>query len=992
MNELVKHAETSCIPQSDAVKAYRHIGSIGAMHGRAAALVLCLLALMLGTLSPVASAQAGQWDWVGAKTSLGTYGTEGVADPANIPAPRHTAASWTDSSGRFWTFGGAPNSNAMWMYDPSTGNWTWMGGGTVPLTFPPSYGTLGVPAASNLPGYRYAPAYWTDSSGRFWLFGGNGRDGVATAGTSQLNDLWMFDPSTGYWTWMGGSQTGKAIGIYGTLSVPNSNNTPGARDHAAFWTDNSGNFWLLGGYGYDAANKQSVLNDLWKFDPVALQWTWMGGSSSAAQVGTFGTQGVAAAGNTPSALTAPITWTDSSGNLWLFGGYGYAKVATAGDLNDLWKYSPFTGQWTWVWGDAVVAKTAVYGAVGVEASSNKPGSRDSGAGWVDGVGNFWLYGGYGYVTAKGLLSDFWRFNPSTSNWTWMDGDSTVNKVAVYNAQGVANSTNDLGEREDESVWLDLSGNLWFFGGATTFVAPYNTTSVSGLNDLWKYQFSAAADQPVFNPVGATYQFDQTVSLSSSTPGAVIYYTTDGTTPTIHSTVYTGPITVDTPETIQAIAAASGYSYSPGASATYAFNRPAAATPVFMPGSGSYSTAQSVTITDTTPKSTIYYTTDGSTPTTSSPVYAGPITVNPTTTVKAIAVADEYTTSAVAVATYTRPIVATPVFSPVAGTYNSTQFVTITDATSGATIYYTTDGSTPTTNSPVYSGPISVGQPTIIQAFAAESGYTNSSTAQATYTIIQPTPVISSVSPFTFTVNNAFTATVNGSNFVSTSVVYLGATPLTTQYVSSTQLTAQVPISLSNVDPAKTNPFGFTVKTPAAASASNVVSIAAISANSASMPITITPTTTTVAPGSSAVFTVSVGNGASLDQTGVAAVNLPVGVTSQWTPDPYLTNTGTLTIAPTNATPQGTYTVLIICTGTIPVANPAGIFLPILLLPLLLLRKRLAAKNTWLTLSAGVILLVSAMSLSGCATGPNYQFTTTSTNSAVNATTITLTVQ
>ncbi len=972
------------------------------VRGTALVSVLCLLALALGTLCPAARAQTGQWNWVGAKTAQATYGTEGVADPANIPAGRHTAASWTDASGRFWTFGGALNSNAMWMYDLSTGNWTWMGGGTTPITFTPSYGTLGVPDASNLPGYRYAPAYWTDSRGRFWLFGGNGRDGVITSGAIQLNDLWMFDPSTGYWTWMGGSRSGKAIGVYGTLGVPNTNNTPGARDHAAFWTDNSGNFWLFGGYGYDAANKQSVLNDLWRFDPEALQWTWMAGSSSAAQLGTFGTQGVAAGGNTPSAITAPVTWTDSSGNLWLFGGYGYAKVATAGDLNDLWKYSPSTGQWMWVWGDAVVGKTAVYGAVGVENSGNKPGARDSGAGWVDVAGDLWLYGGYGYITAKGLLGDLWRFNPSTGNWTWMGGDSTTNKAAVYNAQGAANSTNDLGEREDESVWLDLSGNVWFFGGATTYVAPYNTTTVGGLNDLWEYQFSAAADQPVFNPAGGTYPSDQTVTISDSTPGAVIYYTTDGTTPTIRSTQYTAPITVNTQQTLQAIAIASGYSASPVATAAYAFDRPPAATPVFSPASGAYPGAQVMaTITDATSSPTIYYTTDGSTPTTGSPVYNGPIIVTMPATIKAVATGFEHTTSGVAAASYTQAVVATPLFSLTSGAYSGEQIISITDATPGATIYYTTDGSTPTTGSPVYTSAIAISSSGTIKAMAVASGYINSTVSGASYIINYPTAVIGGITPVLLTSTTATTTlTITCSNFVPASVLYIGlpsGTALPTQYVSPTELTAQFPGSyLSSLRPG--TPFYVTVAAIGTSNPSNQYWLAYVSASS-SMPINITPSSATVAAGGTATYYMSAPTVTTTSTTATGAPlslgadNLPAGVTFQWTPTENIPNTGTITISTTSATPPGTYTILIAGNGSVEVAS-SGMLLPILFLPLLSLRKRLAAKRVWLTLSMGLILLGSALSFVGCAaTGPKYSYgSIVETQSGQNATTITLTVQ
>ena len=132
-----------------------------------------------------------------------------------------------------------------------------------------------------------------------------------------------------------------------------------------------------------------------------------------------------------------------------------------------------------------------------------------------------------------------------------------------------------------------------------------------------------------------------------------------------------------------------------------------------------------------PGATIYYTTDGTTPTPSSAVYSGPIAVAATQTVKAIAVASGYNNSAVTPATYT--IAATPpTFSPKAGTYTSAQSVSMTDSTTGATIYYTTDGTTPTSSSTLYGGPITVAATQTVKAIAVASGYSNSAVASAAY--------------------------------------------------------------------------------------------------------------------------------------------------------------------------------------------------------------------------------------------------------------------
>ena len=251
-----------------------------------------------------------------------------------------------------------------------------------------------------------------------------------------------------------------------------------------------------------------------------------------------------------------------------------------------------------------------------------------------------------------------------------------------------------------------------------------------------------AATPTFSPAGGTYSAPQSVTLSDSTSGASIYYTTNGSTPTTASTLYSAstPIAVSSTTTINAIAVASGYLNSTVATATYTINLPAAATPTFSPAPATYTSAQSVTLSDSTTGATIYYTTNGTTPTAASTLYSAPIVVSSTTTINAIAVASGYTNSAVATGTYTIniPTAATPTFSPAPGSFSSAQSVTLSDSTTGAAIYYTINGSTPTTSSTLYSAPIAVSSTTTINAIAIATGYLNSAVATGTFTILGPT--------------------------------------------------------------------------------------------------------------------------------------------------------------------------------------------------------------------------------------------------------------
>lgn len=162
-----------------------------------------------------------------------------------------------------------------------------------------------------------------------------------------------------------------------------------------------------------------------------------------------------------------------------------------------------------------------------------------------------------------------------------------------------------------------------------------------------------------------------------------------------------------------------------------------ASPVFDPFGGTYWPSQNVSITCSTIGASIVYTTDGSNPTSSSTVYTGPIAITSTTTLKAQAYRTGWTDSPVVTAIYTiqqAEQVSTPVFDPVGGPYSTGQTVTITCATSGATIRYTTDGTEPGTSSAVYNNPIHVNATTTIRAKGLKAGWIDSATASATYII------------------------------------------------------------------------------------------------------------------------------------------------------------------------------------------------------------------------------------------------------------------
>lgn len=393
--------------------------------------------------------------------------------------------------------------------------WTWIGGSSsVPTgcSYPIGcgqagvYGTQKVGAQANMPGGRSAANNWTARDGRLWLFAGLGVDSAGTPGG--LDDLWVLDPSTVQWTWMGGSNTlptkwGSEPPVFGTKGVASVGNWPGSRAYSNQWTDSSGNFWLFG------AGSLGTPNDLWSFQPLANQWTWVGGESSVPH-GVIGASGIYTSNGTPDTPRpgtrgGAYSCSDAAGNQWLFGGSGVDSVGNQGLENDLWVYNSTLGKWAWLAGSKTVlpdgytgatggGPTPVYGTQGIPAAGNTPGGREGGVCWVDSGGNLWIFGGYGQHLSGMTVdwSDMWEFNPLTKLWTWMSGTDEVTSCplgqnfcgnpGVYGNLGTPAEANVPGARVNASTWTDLEGNFWLFGG-TGFDAK---DRYGMLNDLWEF--------------------------------------------------------------------------------------------------------------------------------------------------------------------------------------------------------------------------------------------------------------------------------------------------------------------------------------------------------------------------------------------------------------------------------------------------------------------------------------------------------------------------
>lgn len=263
--------------------------------------------------------------------------------------------------------------------------------------------------------------------------------------------------------------------------------------------------------------------------------------------------------------------------------------------------------------------------------------------------------------------------------------------------------------------------------------------------------------------------------------------------------------------------------------------------------------------------------------------------------------------------------ARPAFAQAPGTYTGSVTVSITDATPGVTIYYTTDGSTPTTSSAQYSGALQITQTTTLKAMAASSSYLPSLIATGTYTIQtgvpSAAPTVTGLNPpMAIAGTGDFTLTVTGTNFMDpwyynggttlvNSVLYWNGSARPTTFVSGTQLTAKI----TAADIASVGTADVTIVNPAPSGGSVAFKFAI---NSSAMSAASQNSSVDVQPGQSVTVPVTFTGADTASQITANCVNLPSGASCS-----YDTTAKAVTIQTTANTLAGTYQILIIFTFT-----------------------------------------------------------------------------
>jgi hypothetical protein len=269
--------------------------------------------------------------------------------------------------------------------------------------------------------------------------------------------------------------------------------------------------------------------------------------------------------------------------------------------------------------------------------------------------------------------------------------------------------------------------------ATTVVKAIGTKATYANSAVFTATYTVATvATPTADPVAGAVLANSEVALSTVTGGSTIYYTRDGSTPTIESTEYTVPLVMLVGQTIKAIAVKDGLTSSVVFSGDYSIAQ--VVTPTSNVPAGAITTSTNITLSSGTALAAIYYTLDGSTPAIGKTTYAAPFTLTEGATLKVIAIKANMRDSEISEYVYTITQVATPQIFPAPGSVPDNTPVTIVCSTLDATIYYTTNGDVPDAGDTEYTVPVVITDTMTVKAIAIKTALADSEVLAATYTV------------------------------------------------------------------------------------------------------------------------------------------------------------------------------------------------------------------------------------------------------------------
>lgn len=383
------------------------------------------------------------------------------------PGGRNRMASAVDKDGNIWFFGGLYRDkntaetftrSDLWRYNPKTKK----------FAFFDEYA-----GSQSKPSDRYRARAWFDNDNNMWMYGG----AVDTpSGSLSYNDLWKFNTTTKSWAFISGDKNQPFCkncpnGVYpGTEYNPTIQYYPRARSDYGYWQDNSGNFWIYGGYA--ESHGVDEYGDLWKFSPTNKEWTLISGNEA------FNPPQTA---TNPGSRNAPYCWVGSDNKLYMTGGLRqYSSF-----LRDIWRINPTTGNWEAVKVDNMINNTPVSAGLKVESTTNIPGASVNTLNHITTGSHTYMFSGYGMGSNNllGFTGAMWRYSLDGYDANLVPIATPDSLILPYRDSIACNvKANDFPKVAFNNLTLDLNVNL--AGIQSSYTTPNGKFSVDSTGIIW----------------------------------------------------------------------------------------------------------------------------------------------------------------------------------------------------------------------------------------------------------------------------------------------------------------------------------------------------------------------------------------------------------------------------------------------------------------------------------------------------------------------------